>query len=134
MMSSSLSTLPAFLAYFGTGLLLLAVFVTCYLWFTPLREIRLIRAGNVSAAVSLGGAVLGFVLPLASAIAHSVSLLDLLVWGGVAMAVQLAAYTVLHLLLRELPAQIEQDHLAMAILAALASVTVGLLAAAAMSY
>ena len=133
-MLSSLSTLPAFLAYFGTGLLLLALFVTCYVQFTPLREIRLIRAGNVSAAVSLCGAVLGFVLPLASAIAHSVSLLDLAVWGGIAFVLQWGTFALLHLLLRDLPAQIEADHLAMALLVALISLAVGLIAAAAMSY
>jgi putative membrane protein len=132
-MLSSLSTLPAFLAYFATSLLLLALFVICYVWLTPVREIRLIRAGNVSAAVSLCGAVLGFVLPLASAIAHSVSLLDLAVWGGIALLTQLSAFALLHLLLRDLPAQIEQDHMAMALMVALASVVVGLIAAAAMS-
>ena len=77
--------------------------------------------------------MLGFVLPLASAIAHSVSLLDLAVWGGIALLIQLSAFALLHLLLRDLPAQIEQDHLAMALMVALASVVVGLIAAAAMS-
>lgn len=133
-MAASLSTLPAFLAYFGVGLGLLALFVACYVAFTPVREFRLIRAGNVSAAVSLGGAVMGFVLPLASAIAHSVSLVDLAIWGGIALAVQLLAFSVLRVLLRELPAQIEADRLSMALLAALVSIAVGVLDAAAMSY
>ncbi|WP_049621366.1 DUF350 domain-containing protein [Frateuria defendens] len=133
-MLSSLSTLPAFLAYFSLGLLLLAVFVAGYVHFTPLREFALIRAGNVSAVVSLGGAVFGFVLPLASAIAHSVSLVDLAVWGVIALLVQCATFAVLRVLLRELPAQIEADRLSMALLAALVHLAVGTLNAAAMSY
>jgi uncharacterized membrane protein YjfL (UPF0719 family) len=60
----------------------------------PYREIALIREGNAAAAASLSGAILGFVLPLASAITHSVSLLDMAVWGLIALVVQLLVYGV----------------------------------------
>lgn len=75
-LSGSLSTFPNFLAYFAGGSGLTAIFVLLYTNLTPYREIALIRAGNTAAAIAFVGALLGFVMPLASVIAHSASLLD----------------------------------------------------------
>src|SRR5260221_12288895 len=86
-----LSGLPAFGAYFGLALLLLAVFVFIYFRITPYREIHLIRDGNVAAAASLGGALIGFAIPLASSIEHSGALLDMLLWALVGLVAQVAA-------------------------------------------
>jgi putative membrane protein len=70
---NSLSTLPAFLAYFAGAGLMTAIFVLLYANLTPHREIALTRDGNTAAAVALVGGLLGFVVPLASVIAHSAS-------------------------------------------------------------
>ena len=86
----NLATLPNFLIYFVASLILTALFLLIYTRVTPYREWALIRAGNNAAAVSLSGAAIGFILPLASAITHSVSWLDMVVWSVVAMIVQLA--------------------------------------------
>ena len=48
-----LATLPNFLAYLGTAIVLLAVFVTIYVYVTPYDEINLIRNNNTAAAISL---------------------------------------------------------------------------------
>lgn len=133
-MLPDLSTLPAFAAYFGLGVLLLAVFCTVHVWLTPQREFALIRHGNVAASISLGGALLGFVAPLASAIAHSVSLLDLALWGMVALIVQWLAHLSIHLLIHDLAAQIEADNRAVAAFAATVALAVGLVNAAAMTW
>ena len=53
--------------------------------FTPHPEFTLIRQGNVAAAISLGGAIVGYTVPLAKAVSQSESISDLLVWGGVAL-------------------------------------------------
>ena len=66
----SIAGLPDFLLYFVVALLLLAAFVAIYVRVTPYREFVLIRGGNIAAAISLTGALIGFVLPLASAIAR----------------------------------------------------------------
>ena len=73
----SIAGLPDFLLYFVVALLLLAAFVAIYVRVTPYREFVLIRGGNIAAAISLTGALIGFVLPLASAIAHSVNPVDI---------------------------------------------------------
>jgi len=131
---SNLSTLPAFVAYFALGICFLAVFCTVYIWITPQRELALIRRGNLAAAISLGGALLGFVQPLASAIAHSVSLSDLAVWGIVALVVQWLVHLGIRLLIGDLRAQIEADNRSVAVFAAVAAISVGAVNAAAMTW
>ena len=134
MLTQSLAGLPSFLAYFATAIGLLALFLLAYLFVTPYREIALIRAGNAAAAASLGGAILGFVLPLASAIAHSVSLLDMAVWGLIALMIQLVAYGVGRLLLPDLARDIPAGQIATGVFIGALSLAIGILNAACMSY
>ena len=129
-----LATLPNFLAYLGTAIALLAVFVTIYLYVTPYDEIALIRSNNTAAAISLSGALLGFALPIANVIAHSDTLLDLAVWGLVAGVVQLLAWGVARLALPKLQEDIAAGRVAPATFVAALSLTVGLLNAACMTY
>lgn len=129
-----LQTLPGFLAYFGVAAALAGVFVMAYLWCTPQREIALIREGNLSASLCLSTALLGVVLPLASALAHSVSLGDLAAWGGVALAVQLFVHMGTRVLLPDLRGRIERDQVAAAVLCGAIHLGAGLLNAAALVY
>jgi putative membrane protein len=127
-----LAPLPVFLAYLGTALALTVLFCVLYTAVTPQAEWKMLREGNLSAALAFGGALLGFVVPLASAIAHSVSLLDTVLWGAVALAVQLLAFFGVRLVLPRLPRQIEEDHRGVATIAAAFFLAVGLLNAACM--
>ena len=70
-LGSALATFPNFVVYFVLGGVLTTLFVLLYARLTPQRDITLIRAGNSAAAITLVGALLGFVVPLASVIAHS---------------------------------------------------------------
>ncbi|GAA5081962.1 DUF350 domain-containing protein [Lysobacter panacisoli] len=126
--------LPAFAGYFAVGLGFVALFLALYLHLTPHRELALIRAGNLAASTALSGALLGFCLPLSSAMAHSVALLDLAIWGAIALVAQAAAYGLTRLLLPGFPARIERGEQSAAILSATLHVGVGLLNAAAMVY
>src|SRR5690349_13429287 len=103
----SLSTLPNFAAFFALSAALVCAFTALYLRVTPWSEIALIRQGNVTASLSLSGAIIGFVLPLAAVIAHSVALLDVLIWGIVASIVQLLVFGAIALLEPGLSARIE---------------------------
>ncbi|MFV3410953.1 DUF350 domain-containing protein [Pseudomonas nitroreducens] len=129
-----LQTLPNFLAYFASAIGLFGLFTRLYVRLTPYAEIQLIRQGNLSAAVALLGTLLGFALPLASAIAHSVSLIDMLIWGVVAMLVQMLVFLGLSRLVPELKSGIESDTLAHGVFLGGASLCVGLLNAACMTY
>ena len=83
------SGLPDFLAYFVTGMVLLVVFATIYTLVTPQKELTLVRAGNAAATTAYLGALVGFSLPLASAAANSVSLVDFAIWAAGAVPIPL---------------------------------------------
>ncbi|MFA4969392.1 MAG: DUF350 domain-containing protein [Sulfuritalea sp.] len=129
-----LATLPNFLAYLGTAVVLLVAFVAIYLYVTPYEEIRLIRANNSAAAISLSGAILGFAMPIANVIAHSDTLLDLAVWGVIAGIVQLLAWALARVALPQLQEDIAAGRVAPATFVAALSITVGLINAACMTY
>jgi putative membrane protein len=95
MLDYFVATLPHFLAYFGSAVALAAAFLWLYSLCTPHREFALIREGNMAAAVQLTWTFLGFAVPVASVIANSVSLLDMVLWGAVAAMVQLAVFVVI---------------------------------------
>lgn len=130
----SIAGFPDFLLYFALALVLLAFFVAVYVRVTPYREFTLIRNGNMAAAISLSGALLGLVLPLASAISHSVSPLDMAAWGIIALVVQLIVYALTSRLVPHFREAIEAGRTAPATLLAALSVSVGILNAASMSY
>lgn len=130
----SLQGLGSFLAYLAAALVAETAFILLYMVVTPHHEGALIRAGNTAAAVSLGGAVVGFTLPLASAIVNSATLLDMAVWSAVGLIVQLAVFVVVNLTLRDLSRRIEDDNVAAGITLAVASVVTGGLSAACMTY
>jgi putative membrane protein len=130
----SLETLGSFLGYFAAALVAQALFVAAYMGVTSHHEFRLIRQGNVAAAISLAGAVLGFTLPLASAVIHSLSLLDMAVWSAVALVVQLAVFRLVDFLLRDISRHIDEGNIAAGVTLAAAALAIGAVNAASMSY
>jgi putative membrane protein len=129
----SLQGVDSFFLYFATAIVAEAIFIALYMAVTPHHEAALIRAGNPAAALSFGGAVIGFTLPLTSAIAHNVSLPGTVVWAVVALLVQLVVFLLTNLFLRDLSKRIEQGDLAAGIMVAVASVASGMISAACMT-
>ena len=134
MLSNLLATLPDFLAYGVSAIVLMAAFVYIYTAITPHQEFALIKAGNIAASISLSGALIGFVLALASVIQHSVSLIDMVVWGIIALIVQLLAYFSVRLALPAISQGIEEGNVSKAILLASTAISFGLINAACMVY
>lgn len=122
-----ISGLPAFASFFATGIVLLGVFFALYVLITPYNELQLIRAGNEAAAVSLGGAVIGFALPLAVSVAVSHNLYAMVGWGVVAGIVQLLVFAVARVALPRINESIPQGRMASGIFLALLSIAVGIL-------
>jgi len=123
-----------FIVYFAASIALVALFLAVYVRVTPYRELALIRAGNTAAAASLSGALLGFVAPLASAVAHSVNLADMAIWGAIALLVQIASYGAARVLLPGIAAGIASGNVAHGVTLGALSLAVGMLNAACMSY
>ncbi len=131
---TTLNGLPSFLAYFALATALLVAFACIYSWVTPHHEFELIRANNLSAALAFGGAIIGFALPLSSAISHSLSLLDCAIWGIVAMVVQVLTFVAMRLVVRQLPERITKGEVAAGALSAAVAIAVGQINAACMTY
>jgi putative membrane protein len=121
---------PNFVRYVVVGFALAALFLWIYVLITPWPEFRLIRAGNSAAATALVGALLGFCLPLANTIAHSVSLTDLVLWALVALVVQVLVHIGMRLMLPGLKQAIEDDKSAAGIAAGGFATCFGLINAA----
>jgi putative membrane protein len=130
----SIGGLPAFLLYLVTSLALLALFVLIYIWITPYHELKLIREGNVAAAASLSGTILGFVIPLANAVALSANLADMALWGLIALVVQLLVFFGVTRLIPGLARDIPAGSVAPGILLGALSLGTGILNAACMTY
>lgn len=130
---TSLQALPLFFGYFAGSLVLLAIFLVLHARVLRVREWDLIRHGNTAAALSVAGAAGGFALPLASAIVHSVSFADMVVWALVAGALQLACLAAMRLLRTDVGAALEQGDMAEAVVMAAAAMILGLLNAACLS-
>ena len=126
--------LADFATYFGMGLGFMVLYVVLYLYATPHREITLIRGDNLPAAVVLAGALLGFALPLASALRTASGLLDVAAWAFMALVAQLVAYALVALLLKDFSKRINRGEMAAAVLAGSIHLGVGLINSAAMSF
>jgi len=129
----SFAGIPAFLIYFCVSGVLIAAYVFVYTWITPHDEFALIRSNLPGAAVALGLSIVGFALPLTSAISHSSGIVDLTVWGVIALMVQIAVYYLARIPLPDLSHRIAKGEMGPAIWLGLASVTGGLINAASMS-
>jgi putative membrane protein len=112
---------------------LLYAFCLVYTWTTPFDEMTLIRQGNVAAALSLGGALIGFSMTVASGLVHTDALGSFLGWSGAAAAVQLLTYILVTRLLHMSKDHIESNNVAFGTLLAAISISVGAVSAGALS-
>ena len=127
MFDTVINSLPAFASFFVTAIILMLAFLAIYVRVTPYNELTLIREGNEAAAVSLGGAVIGFALPIAVSVAVSHNLYVMIGWGVVASVVQLLAFIAARLALPRLNESIPQGKLASGIFLASLAIGVGIL-------
>jgi putative membrane protein len=134
MILQSLAGLPAFLLYFCTGIVAVIAYLFVYTRITPHDEFKLIRDNDPAAAVALGLSLVGFVLPVVSAIAHSANIVDCLIWSAIALIVQIVVFYIVKIPVPNLSAKIAAGEMAPAIWLGLSSLSAGALNAASMIY
>jgi putative membrane protein len=134
MILQSLAGLPAFLLYFCTGLIAVVLYLFVYTRVTPHDEFKLIRDNDPAAAIALGLSLIGFVIPVVSAIIHTVNVIDCLIWSVIALIVQIAVYYIVKIPVPNLSARIAAGELAPAIWLGLSSIAAGAINAASMVY
>jgi len=130
-LDSFASGMPVLVMHFLAALAIFVIGVVIYNLVTPFHELGLIRDGNVAAGVSAAGATIGLALPIAGALAGSVNLPDLLLWGAFAVVLQLLTFVIVAVVIRQLVASITRGEMAPALLLAGVQIAVGLINAAA---
>ena len=128
--------MPAILNYLlhlATAVALVMAFFVIYTRMTPYDEVTLIRQGNQAAALSLGGTLIGFALPISSALLHTQNYYEFLGWAAGAMLVQLLVFQVTTRLLSMSKDQIEANNTAFGGLLGAISISIGLVNAGAIS-
>ena len=127
------SGLPVLLLHFTATVLLFLGGVATYVAITPLHERELLASGNRAAGIVLGGTVVALAIPLAATLVTSLALLDILVWGVVALVLQIATFGLAVLLFRDLRPMIEGGNVAAATTLAALQLAIALLNAGAMA-
>ena len=131
----SASGFPAFALHLVVSLILLAIFIGIYTRVTPYPDIDLIRRGNLAAAISLSGAILGYAIPLGYSSAQSANLAEMALWGAIAMITQILVYTAVRMLLiPDIANDIQEGHVAQGTLLGALSLASGILTAGCMTY
>ncbi|MBN2870923.1 MAG: DUF350 domain-containing protein [Campylobacterales bacterium] len=123
--------------FFLTALAVFALFLFLYAKVTPYDDYQMIFAeNNTAAALGLGGAIVGLCIPLYSALVHSVSYVDFVMWAGVAMAIQLIfAFTLTRLSGKfSVERHIRSGDVSVGTIMAFMSISIGLINAGSMSY
>lgn len=133
-MDAIVAGLLNFILYFGTALALVALYLVVYTLATKHDELGLIRQNVLSAALALSLSLIGFSLPLSSAVVRAQSILDPIVWGIVALAVQILVYWLVRLMVPRLSERIAAGEMSAALLLGAASLAAGIINAASMGY
>jgi putative membrane protein len=122
-----------YLVHLLLAALLLAVFFVAYTRSTPFNEVLLIRQGNHAAALSLGGALIGFSITIGSALMHTANYQEFFAWAFGAMVVQMLAYAITTRVLNMSKDQIEGNNSAFGGLLGAISISIGVINGACIS-
>lgn len=124
---------PITLLHVTVALVLLFAGAGVYIMLTPHKEVTLVREGNLAAAVSLAGILIGLAIPLSVCLKASTNLVDLTLWGVATLVVQLLISRLTDLVLHGLPKRIQDGEVAAATVLAAVKIATGLVLGAALS-
>ncbi len=127
------SGLPFLISHFVISIGIFLVGLWFYTLITPMNELELIRRGNIAASISLFGACVGISIPLAMCLASSVNSIDIIIWGSIAVILQLVCFKVVDLFLNDLSKRIIDGEIGVSIILLSFKISIALLNAAALS-
>lgn len=128
-----LANLSEFLLFFVAAAALTLIFVVLYTRVTRHNELALIKKNSTAAALAFSGSLIGFAVPLASTMVNSVTVVEMVLWGLVALIVQVLVYLVIRLPMPRISERIEGGEVAAGIWLGATSMVAGILNAAAMT-
>ena len=126
-----------FLSYLGVAIGLLVVGMVLFTISTPkIKEFKLIAEKNVSAAMLLGGKVVGLAIVLGAAAEYSISLMDMAIWGVIGIVSQIIVFILAEVITIRFSIQkaIEEDNRAVGTILLSLSLAVGWIVAKCLSY
>ena len=125
-----------FLAYAGTALFMLLVGLVLFELTTKNEKFKMIGQGNATAAMVIGGKLLGLAVVIGSAIANSISLLDMVIWGSIGIVFQIIAHIVAEVITVRfsIKAAIDDDNRTVGVFLLLMSLSIGWIVAQSLTY
>ncbi|MHA1564217.1 MAG: DUF350 domain-containing protein [Alphaproteobacteria bacterium] len=127
------ANLSEFLIFFVVAAALTIVFVLVYTHITKHNELALIKENSAAAAVAFSGSLIGFALPLASTMIHSDTVFEMVLWGVVALIVQVLVYLLVRLPMPRISERIVSGEIAAGVWLGSTSLVAGILNAASMT-
>ncbi len=127
------ANITEFLLFFVAAAVLTIIFVVVYTRITRHNELALIKDNSTAAALAFSGSLIGFALPLASTMIHSVTVVEMVLWGLIALIVQVLVYFIVRLPMPRISERIEGGEVAAGIWLGATSLVAGILNAAAMT-
>ena len=128
-----LTSLSEFLLFFVVAAALTILFIVIYTRVTRHDELKLIKQNSTAAAIACSGSLIGFGLPLASTMINSVTVVEMVLWGMIALVVQVLVYLLIRLPMPRISERIEADEVAAGIWLGACSLVAGILNAASMT-
>ncbi|ENQ3077828.1 TPA: DUF350 domain-containing protein [Bacillus pseudomycoides] len=125
-----------FLLYVAVSFGLLSIGLFLMEVTTKVKEFSLIAKGNKAASYVLGGRLLGLAIVLYSTAAHSVSLMDMALWGAIGVLAQIVVFYLAELCTPRfnINQSIEEDNQAVGLFLMFLSISIGVVIAGCLTY
>ena len=108
--------LPFLISHFITAIFIFILGLWIYALVTPINEFELIKSGNIAASLSFSGACIGIAIPLAVCLSSSVNVVDIAVWGSIAVLLQLVCFKAVDLFFKDLSNRIVKGEVGISII------------------
>ncbi len=130
------SLLLDFTLYVISGVALLIVGTIVFLFTTKIKELELIGQGNKAASFLLGGRILALAIVIRAAISYSVDLVDMIIWGAIAIIAQIIIFYLAEVLTPNfnIGEAIEKDNKAVGMILMFTSISIGVIISGCLSY
>ncbi|WP_456274116.1 DUF350 domain-containing protein [Bacillus sp. AK031] len=126
----------SFLSYAGASLFLLFIGLLLFELTTKNEKFKMIGQGNAAAAMVIGGKMLGLAIVIGSAVANSISLMDMMIWGVIGIIFQILAHILAEVATIRFSIRdaIDQDNRAVGVFLLLMSISIGWVIAQCLTY
>lgn len=124
------------ISYIGLAIVLLFIGIFLFEVTTKNKEFELIKNGNKAAVYAFGGRILGLAIVLYSSISNSVNILDMVIWGSIAIVMQIIIFYLAELLTPKfnITKAIDDNNQAVGLFLLFLSISIGLIIAASLTY